>query len=393
MALQDNINAQLAQNRGKTVAQRDDIGFRYMAGNAVDGLMERNHFPGYIRVGLDGFFQKCLVFSNAQATGVQHHIQGVVVSKVVVTVTGRLRIHSVIAIGIAADLTVLFADVGQGKMLSVQGGVVAAVMVAQLGCQRQLGQLRGVQEAVILFFHLAQVAGVVLIIGVDLVTHAEQEVCIGGFGQGVVQGVGPAAVVIVNAATAADLRVAEYQEGVWLIFSKGLGGVGFGFAVMGFVLIGADSVFIGGVALQAGQGNGILVPAFAAGRGHGSLQCGHLTALYAVFQHAAGGGAAVPCHVHGILGSTDVHHNSFHIMAVGVKSRGIDRHGFRRGSGFGGGFLGQRRGNGHAHAHDQRKGTGSQTIPVLQVHFSSHTLSIHPNQILAGVSAMPAPGF
>ena len=26
MALQDNINAQLAQNRGKTVAQRDDIG-------------------------------------------------------------------------------------------------------------------------------------------------------------------------------------------------------------------------------------------------------------------------------------------------------------------------------------------------------------------------------
>jgi hypothetical protein len=105
------------------------------------------------------------------------------------------------------------------------------------------------------------------------------------------------------------------------------------------------------------------------------------------------GGAAVPCHVHGILGSTDVHHNSFHIMAVGVKSRGIDRRGFRRGSGFGGGFLGQRRGNGHARAHDQRKGTGSQTIPVLQIHFSSHTLSIHPNQILAGVSAMPAPGF
>ena len=115
MALQDNINAQLAQNRGKTVTQRDDIGFRYMAGNAVDGLMERNHFPGHIRVGLDGFFQKCLVFGNAQATGVQHHIQGVVVSKVVVAVTGRLRIHSVIAIGIAADLTVLFANVGQGK--------------------------------------------------------------------------------------------------------------------------------------------------------------------------------------------------------------------------------------------------------------------------------------
>ena len=60
---------------------------------------------------------------------------------------------------------------------------------------------------------------------------------------------------------------------------------------------------------------------------------------------------------------------------------------------FGGGFLGQHRGNGHARAHDQRKGTGSQTIPVLQIHFSSHTLSIHPNQILAGVSAMPAPGF
>ena len=231
--------------------------------------MEGHHSPLGIGIGFQSVLQEGFVFRNGQVGGVDHHEQHAVVGEGVVPVA---------AVGFPEG-----GGVGGFKVLHIQGGIVAVVVVAHQHLHGQALQHIAGQVAVVLGFHRSTVASVV--VGVDLVAHGEQEIVVGSIGVDGVQGVIPAVGVAFIVAGRTDLGVAHYGD-VQRIGVEVPGGVGVGLGGVAAVL---DVVLISGVFFQTGDGHGVDGVPFPAGRFGGGGVAGAIE-----HQGVGGDGGVVP---------------------------------------------------------------------------------------------------
>ena len=286
MALEHHVDVVLIEDGGQLGAEDHAVRVGVIQAGAVDILMDGDDPPGSVGIRGNGLLDGLLVLRHIVVVGVQHDEQAVAVGVIV------------IAAGLGG--TVL-RGVGVVEVVHVVG--IQGVVVADGGGHRQTGQHIG-----------AEVAGVLLLLGltglVDLVTGGDDEAHIRVLGQSGLQGPVPAEGVVPGggvgraglggqglaalglALGGADLGIAHIQH---LHGVEALGLVGLHLGLHTVLLHG---VVVGGVGLQTGDGDVVVVIGHAVGQAGVHIAGGAGVGLQAVpvraeVHHRGRGGAVV----------------------------------------------------------------------------------------------------